>query len=217
MPRNKYPEETGRKILEVSLKLFLEKGYDETTVLDIVANLGGLTRGAFYHHFKSKEEVLNALGDKMFFENNPFDAVRGRNDLNGLQKIREMLIINQSDEKRTNINIQSLPILQNPRILAAAIESNCRVLTPLWFELLEEGRRDGSIKSEYTKELSELLPLVDFWFMPSLYPATAEELRHKYNFVTQTLAMLGLPVLDEETGATAERLIEAAASTHKKG
>ena len=53
MPRNKYPEETVEKILDVSLKLFLEKGYENTTVLDIVDHLGGLTRGAFYHHFKS--------------------------------------------------------------------------------------------------------------------------------------------------------------------
>ena len=55
MPRNKYPEETVQKILDVSMKLFLEKGYEETTILDIVGELGGLTRGAFYHHFKSKE------------------------------------------------------------------------------------------------------------------------------------------------------------------
>ena len=48
MPRNKYPEETVQKILDVSMKLFLEKGYEETTILDIVGELGGLTRGAFY-------------------------------------------------------------------------------------------------------------------------------------------------------------------------
>ena len=33
MPRNKYPEETVQKILDVSMKLFLEKGYEETTIL----------------------------------------------------------------------------------------------------------------------------------------------------------------------------------------
>ena len=91
MPRNKYPEETVQKILDVSLKLFLEKGYEETTILDIVDNLGGLSRGAFYHHFKSKDEVLNALSDKMFFENNPFEQVKNENGLNGLEKIQKVL------------------------------------------------------------------------------------------------------------------------------
>lgn len=60
MARNKYPELTVEKILEVSQRLFLEKGYEQTTIQDIVDNLGGLTKGAVYHHFKSKEEIINA-------------------------------------------------------------------------------------------------------------------------------------------------------------
>ena len=63
MARNKYPEVTVEKILEVSQRLFMEKGYDNTTIQDIVNELGGLTKGAIYHHFKSKEEIINALGD----------------------------------------------------------------------------------------------------------------------------------------------------------
>ena len=46
MARNKYPELTVEKILEVSQRLFLEKGYEQTTIQDIVDNLGGLTKGA---------------------------------------------------------------------------------------------------------------------------------------------------------------------------
>lgn len=45
MARNKYPEVTVEKILEVSQRLFLEKGYDNTTIQDIVDELGGLTKG----------------------------------------------------------------------------------------------------------------------------------------------------------------------------
>lgn len=45
MARNKHPEETVEKILAVSAKLFMEKGYEHTTLQDIIDNLGGLTRG----------------------------------------------------------------------------------------------------------------------------------------------------------------------------
>ncbi len=76
MARNKYPEVTVDKILEVSERLFLEKGYDNTTIQNIVDELGGLTKGAVYHHFKSKEEIMDALGSKMFSNNNPFDVVK---------------------------------------------------------------------------------------------------------------------------------------------
>lgn len=60
MARNKHPEETVEKILAVSAKLFMEKGYEHTTLQDIIDNLGGLTKGAIYHHFKGKEEILLA-------------------------------------------------------------------------------------------------------------------------------------------------------------
>ena len=58
MARNKYPEVTVEKILTAAKRLFLEKGYDNTTIQDIVDELGGLTKGAVYHHFKSKEEIM---------------------------------------------------------------------------------------------------------------------------------------------------------------
>ena len=161
----------------------------------------------FYRCFQSKEEVIYALGNQMFFEDNPFEAVKGRNDLNGLQKIRLLLTLNQSDAERNQINMQAIPILKDPHILAAAVGENRRVLTPLWLELLEEGKKDGSIKTEYTKELSELLPLINFWLMPSVFPATEEELYHKYHFVKEVLDHMGLPLYDDDTTSFTEKFI----------
>ena len=88
MARNKYPEVTEERILDVAQRLFLEKGYENTTIQDIVNELGGLTKGAVYHHFKSKEEIMDAVSDRMFLRNNPFVEASKRSDLNGLEKIR---------------------------------------------------------------------------------------------------------------------------------
>lgn len=65
MARNKYPEVTVQRILDASMKLFLEKGYENTTIQDIVDELGDLSKGAIYHHFKSKEDIIQAVGDKV--------------------------------------------------------------------------------------------------------------------------------------------------------
>ena len=176
---------------------FAEKGFEATTMKKIMER-SGLSKGVIYHHFKSKEEIMQALGDKMFFDNNPFDEIRKRTELNGLQKIRELLKINQTDTKRNDFNIAAIPILKDPRILATAVEANRRVLTPLWLELLEEGKADGSIKTEYAKELSELLPLINFWLMPSIYPATAEEIQHKFIFIVEVLSKMGLPLMEDD-------------------
>ena len=118
MARNKYPELTVEKILDVAQKLFLEQGYEQTTIQDIVDNLGGMTKGAVYHHFKSKEEIINALADKMFLENNPFSIVKSRSDLNGLQKIQLAIMLNQDESDKTELSKQAIPLLKNPRILA---------------------------------------------------------------------------------------------------
>ncbi len=205
-PVKKQPEQWEKEILEAAKFLFLSKGYEETSVADIMERAGG-AKGMFYRFFESKEKVMQALGDRMFLENNPFEAVRTRTDLNGLQKIREVLAMDRADGEREAVNAQAVPILKDPRILAAAVEANRRVLTPLWFELIEEGRRDGSIRTEYAKELSELLPLVNFWLMPSVFPADAGEILHKCKFVAKVLADMGLPVADEEMAERTGRLL----------
>ena len=105
MARNKYPEVTVEKILEVSQRLFLTNGYDNTTIQDIVEELGGLTRGAIYHHFKSKEEIMDALINKMFLEKNPFDIVKKQKKLNGLQKMKMVMALNQSDKEAIDLSL----------------------------------------------------------------------------------------------------------------
>lgn len=51
---------TRRKIMESAVDLFFERGYGDVGLVDIVEG-AGLTKGAFYYHFKSKEEVAAAI------------------------------------------------------------------------------------------------------------------------------------------------------------
>ena len=80
----KQPEQWKREILAAAKELFLSKGYEETAITDIMEAAGG-AKGMFYRFFQSKEEVMHALADQMFFANNPFEEVRKRSDLNGLR------------------------------------------------------------------------------------------------------------------------------------
>lgn len=209
MARNKYPEVTVEKILDAAQRLFLEKGYDNTTIQDIVNELDGLSKGAVYHHFKSKEEIMDAVSDRMFTANNPFEAVRKRSDLNGLQKLREAIRLNQSDEARTNMTIQSIPITRNPRLLVEMIESNRRILTPYYLELLEEGNKDGSLHTEYAKEIAELLPLLtSLWLLPNVFPADKEGMKHKFYFLGDMLEKMGVPLMDDSIYALVEEFFD---------
>ncbi len=55
-------EETRAKIMEAAVKLFSNQGYNKASVDDICAE-AGISKGAFYHHFKSKQELFLALLD----------------------------------------------------------------------------------------------------------------------------------------------------------
>lgn len=197
MARNKHPEITVNKILEVSQRLFLEKGYDNTKIQDIADELG-MTKGAIYHHFESKEEIMNKLGESMFIHNNPFETVKKRKDLNGLEKMKLVIQLHQSDEQMVELTNQALPLLENPQILAKMFESNYQNLLPYWLELIKEGQEDGSIKTNQPKELAELLILTDLWMIPSLFPGNADDIKNRYKFVTIMLGKMGLPLYDEE-------------------
>ena len=94
MARNKYPEETKKLIIEKATELFLQKGYENTTVQDIIDNLGGLTKGAVYHHFSSKKDILLAVMTSIYAENHllaDWEKVVKDESLNGKEKSRKCL------------------------------------------------------------------------------------------------------------------------------
>lgn len=201
MPRNKYPEETVQKILDVSLKLFLEKGYEETTVLDIIHNMGGMTRGAFYHHFKSKEEVFDRLSDKLFSDNNPFDEAKKQDNLTGLEKLKYVLQrASTVDSEGQQLSISVMQLLDSPAFLKKLIiDTNRDTLVPICQEIIEEGIIDGSISAQNAKMTAEIFVFsVNFWTIPTIFPITEEEAWDKIKMLKTILDSIGLPVLDDD-------------------
>lgn len=207
MARNKHPEETVEKILNVSLRLFQEKGYEHTTIQDIVDALG-MSKGAIYHHFKSKEDIMEALCNQIFAQRNPFEAVRGRTDLNAVEKMREVIRLTQTPDW-AQLNREGIPLLKNPRILAENIQYGREIALPLFIELMEEGLRDGSITTSYPRELAELMALLpNLWFAPSVYPGSREDVLRRFRCLGEMLERMGLPLVDESILALAETFFQ---------
>lgn len=62
-PRRGRPGYTREQILEGAVALFNERGYDATSVADIAERLG-VSKSALYHHFRSREELLDVAVDR---------------------------------------------------------------------------------------------------------------------------------------------------------
>ena len=62
LPQRAASEATRRQILDTALELFRDRGFEETTIRDI-ASRAGLSLGAAYYYFKSKEAIVGAYYD----------------------------------------------------------------------------------------------------------------------------------------------------------
>lgn len=91
-------------------------------------------------------------------------------------------------------------ILKNPRFLTKQLFESLNDTVPnLILPLMEEGIRDGSIQTDYPKELSEsLIILCNIWLNPFIMQNSAEELIRKAQFMKDLMDKLGLPLLDDE-------------------
>ena len=200
MARNKHPEQTVQLILDTATRLFLQKGYDETTLQDII-DATKLSKGAIYHHFASKEAILIAVVDRMGdFNSAVLAEIRDRKGLTGAEKLREMF--------RTAVRLSfqggilnMLPFLiENPKFMALQMESILNEAAPCYvLPILREGIADGSIRADYPEQLAEVLLLMtDLWLHPVLRPSTPEQVRARCAFFNQFTRQYGFELLDED-------------------
>lgn len=195
MSRNKYPEETVAKIMEVSFRLFAEKGYDHTTIQDIVDALG-MSKGAVYHHFKSKAEILERLNRDFYDAVNWYEDIHMDPSLTGLQKLRRMLMSQFQDERK--IKIDSIPISmeKNPQMLMTLMRSTLEESAPFLQRFIEEGLQDGSICTTMPKELSEVLVwLMNTWI--GVFTHRRDDYVNKIAFLRLFTESMGLYLFDD--------------------
>lgn len=63
--RRERGDQTRRNLIDAGRILFVEKGYFNTSIGDLVGRSGVGTRGAFYHHFKDKSELFRAVFEEV--------------------------------------------------------------------------------------------------------------------------------------------------------
>nr|WP_206155035.1 TetR/AcrR family transcriptional regulator [Clostridium muellerianum] len=196
--RNKYPEETVKQILDVSLKLFMEKGYEKTTIQDIVNNLG-MSKGAIYHHFKSKEEIMDTISKRSFKENTYLNEICRNHDLNGLEKIQKILIYNISDTNKQINDKLSLSLTKNHRMIAKHLEDTMQYAAPMLAKLIEEGINDKSITVVNPKATSEVIMLLfNFWLSPAIFRISKKEFLDKLDFLKNLIDFMGISLISDE-------------------
>lgn len=200
MPRHDPDQKTKQYILDTATRLFTEKGFENVNVEDVVKEVG-VTRGAFYHYFKSREELIASVMSKSFQEHNPFIFSHEQKGMNALEKLRFVFKhdlrprLEMSDSLRTEMK----KMADNPVVFKNEMLSQVNVVAPYIEKLLIEGNKDGSVAVKYPKQASQAISLlVSSWLSSFAFQVPYEEYADKVLFMEHLGALLGVPFMDEE-------------------
>ncbi|AEB06386.1 transcriptional regulator, TetR family [Coriobacterium glomerans PW2] len=203
MARNKYPEETVARILDVAFELFTTKGFEETSIQDIIDHLDGLSKGAIYHHFKSKEEILDVVSNRMM-ESTIAELRRIRDDLalSGAQKISRLLSFSSTGpalDLWNRIEPDPDPV-RNARLLAIQYHDTLQITSAQFLRpVIEQGVLDGSLSCPCPQEAADILSLLaNLWMVPMFAPrGTIEEFKRRVRCFATVARSLGIEFADQ--------------------
>ena len=148
MERTKKGKSAKNRIVTAAWQLFHEKGYNGTTVDDIIA-LSGTSKGSFYYYFNTKDELLNTLSVILddFYEEL---ESRMNPDLNSFVKL---LNVNYEAHKmiEENISIDLIASLYSTQLVSQGqrnlLDQN-RTYYKFITRIITEGQRRGQIRND---------------------------------------------------------------------
>ncbi|WP_107942846.1 TetR/AcrR family transcriptional regulator [Metasolibacillus fluoroglycofenilyticus] len=151
-------EERRNEILNIAQALFVTKGFTKTTINDILQTIG-IAKGTFYHYFKSKEEVLDAIIERII----QADVVKAQHiaanpALSAVDKLFAILLAQapqQGDEKEQLIEHFHQP--DNAEMHQKSLVQAVIHLSPVLTEVIQQGIKEKIFNTDYPQETVEFL------------------------------------------------------------
>lgn len=152
MPRViKHPELRREELLDQAQALFLTHGYDRASLNDVIA-AAGVSKGAFYHYFASKEALLEALAER--FARQALAGVQDILDDPGLDPLNRLNgLLAQSRQAKVEAAAEAWALFETMfrpenlvlfhRINLAASAS----FSPLLVKIIRQGVEDGTFRT----------------------------------------------------------------------
>ena len=158
------------QILDVSLSLFLEKGYDNTSISDILSNLN-IARGTLYYHFESKEAIMDTIIERSI--KNVIEEAKGIVFQKGMTVQEKMFtLFSSTSMKRLSgreLMIDYLNQPQNALFHEKINRSFIQKIVPLLGDIIKEGVEEGTFNNAYPYESAEMILVMIIGFMDVYY------------------------------------------------
>lgn len=196
-------DERMNEFIDVGTELILKKGYEKTTVQEIIDAVG-VSKGAFYHYFSSKEDLLDAGSERLVGAviDSIKQGIEGK-DLPADAKLREFLAASWQ-WKSENLEYVRVfaPILfreENARLMKRAFDRSRELCTPILRGLVQQGIDEGVFDVKFTADAVDLTLMLMFasveaWVeIASLKEKPAEKarrLRRRFALILETIEKL---------------------------
>ena len=150
MPKRR--QSTKSRIVKAAWSLFYRKGYDNTTVEDII-NASKTSKGTFYHYFKGKESLLNSLS---YLFDQKYEELAGTIDPD-MSARDKLLFLNHElfHMIETSVDIHLLAYLYSSQLITKdkkSLSDRKRFYFKWITEILEEGVKNGEFAGTSSAE-----------------------------------------------------------------
>ena len=146
------------ELVELSEALFIERGYEATSIEDIL-KASGLSKGGFYHYFKSKEEVLiesmRSFAEDMLQELEPIIEAEGVSALDKLNRFMEKKQELQSSKR--DLAKYFIMLTQSDFTYYRYITTITEMYIKPFTAIIQQGVEEGIFTVEFPRETADIL------------------------------------------------------------
>lgn len=174
----KKPEKRKREIVETACQLYLSKGYDKTTMRDVMEQLQ-IAKGTIYHYFKSKDQLLDAVVTQIVEDDHTkmrqlVDSAEG----SALEMMEFLALHSANNQDQQTLDSLHLPNNANLhiRLLGKLVTTQALI----YGEFIEQGCREGIFETDHPIECAEfILSSISFLTDIGIYPWSEEQLMRR--------------------------------------
>ena len=142
-------DERKNEIIDTAERLFAGKGYEQCSVNDILTEIG-IAKGTFYHYFKSKEEVLDAvIGKATGIIAERVSQAATNKELSSDDKILQIFLAMRIENQMEKGLLEEMHKVENTLMHQKSLISIMDILTPILTGVVEEGNQRGDFHCEY--------------------------------------------------------------------
>ena len=148
-------EKRKQELLNLAYRMFIEKGYENTSIDEIVAK-AGIAKGTYYYYFASKEATLEAVIEMMIEKESAVAKELLAAQLSIPEKLVSVVNAFRPDKEEaviTDVLERKENIIMHDKICKKIVE----VAVPILAEIVQEGIAQGIFSCTYIEERVKML------------------------------------------------------------